>query len=122
MNYNELKEIIERNGFMIENMSSHPEVYIYAHESGFSTNCGNFANALVNRVWATAIMDGEKVNLIRIYDRLETDDSGLLFAGIGKNIYTVNKTNVNRKCNFIAKKIKKELMKNKLNKIEEDFE
>jgi hypothetical protein len=121
MNYNELKEIIERNGFMIENMSSHPEVYIYAHESGFSTNCGNFANALVNRVWATAIMDGEKVNLIRIYDRLETDDSGLLFAGIGKNIYTVNKTNVNRKCNFIAKKIKKELMKNKLNKIKDMF-
>ena len=121
MNYIELKEIVERNGFMIENMSSHPEVYIYAHESGFSKNCCIFSNALVNRVWATAIMDGQKVSMIHLYDRLETDDSGLLFAGSGKNIYTVNKTNVNRKCISIAKKIKKELMKNKLNKIEDMF-
>lgn len=121
MNYNELKEIVERNGFMIEDMSSHPEVYIYAHESGFSTKCGNFSTPLVNRVWATAIMDGEKVNLIRIYDKLNKDDSGLLFEAGGKNIYTVNKNNVNRKCISIAKKIKKELMNNKLNKIKDMF-
>ena len=121
MNYNELKEIIERNGFMIEDMSSQSEVYIYAHESGFSTNCGNFSTPLVNRVWATAIMNGEKVNLIRIYDILNKDDSGLLFEGGGKDICTVNKNNVNRKCISIAKKIKKELMKNKLNKIKDMF-
>ena len=121
MNYNELKEIVERNGFMIEDMSSHPEVYIYAHESGFSTKCDTFAEALVNRVWATAIMDGEKVNLIRLYDKLNKDDSGLFFDGSGKNIYTVNKNNVNRKCISIAKKIKKELMNNKLNKIKDMF-
>ena len=121
MNYNELKEIVERNGFMIEDMSSQSEVYIYAHESGFSTKCGNVSDPLIHRVWATAIMKGEKVSSIRIYDILETDDSGLLFESSGKEICTVNKNNVNRKCISIAKKIKKELMKNKLNKIKDMF-
>lgn len=107
MNYNELKEIIERNGFMIEDMSSQSEIYIYAHESGFSTNCGNFSTPLVNRVWATAFIKREKVSLIRIYDTLNKDDSGLFFEGGGKDICTVNKTYVNRKCISIAKKIKK---------------
>jgi hypothetical protein len=121
MTYDELKEIVVQNGFMIEELSSHPEVYIYAHENGFSNKCGNFSNPLVNRVWATAIMTKQEVSLIRIYDKLNTNDSGLLFEGSGKDITKVTKTNVNLKCISIAKKIKKELMKNKLNKIKNMF-
>ena len=121
MNYNELKEIVEKNGFMIEDLNSGSEIYIYAHESGFSTKCGNFANPLVNRVWATAQMAKQKVRKIRIYDRLKKDDWGLFFEGDGKDITKVTKTNVNRKCKSIAWKIKKELMKNKLSKIKDMF-
>ena len=69
----------------------------------------------------TYTIDGEKVSLIRIYDKLNKDDSGLLFEDSGEKICTVNKNNVNRKCISIAKKIKKELMKNKLNKIKDMF-
>ena len=123
MNYDELKEIVTRHGFVIDKYdynwySGNISLYIHANNTMFDeTGC--------NDVLATAIF-GNSHNCIRIlwFDKLNISKN-LRFAEVKKGVDCNSKDLaqiIENRLGLVKKNIKKAIAKLKLKEINKEFE
>ena len=127
MTYDELKEIVERYGFTIEELGPHshfgPDVYIYAPDNNCFHHTVN-EDSSINRVWATAsVSTNENIDSLHLYLKLrKIRNGGMYFDGCSeKVVYELSEKLIKRKCVSILKKIKKMQSNFKMNKIKDMF-
>jgi hypothetical protein len=130
MTYNELKQIIERNGFCIEDFdeefSTHQDLYIYVPDEGSYWSSSKYIHPLSSKAFVTATFNYGKLNKISIYKDLVIDATNKIYFE-DKNEYVVVSSKItvdflNDLCNTVKTNLQETKMKLKLNKIEEDFE
>lgn len=128
MTYNKLKQIIERNGFCIEDFDDTEDcqgLYIYVPDEGGYWSTSGFYYPLANKTFATATFNYGKLNKISIYKDLILDDDKIYFDGRNRYEVMTKKITVdflNKLCNTVKTNLQETKMNLKLNKIEEDFE
>lgn len=131
MNYEELKQIIERNGFCIEDFdeefSTHQDLYIYVPDESGYWSTSQFINPIASKAFAAATFEDSNLSEITIYKKFVLDNSAdkIYFDDSNGNEVGHEKITVdflNELCNTIKTNLKEAKMKLKLNKIEEDFE
>ena len=130
MNYNELKQIIERNGFCIEefdeDFSTQQDLYIYVPDESSYWSTSKYIHPLSSKAFVTATFNYSKLNKISIYKDLVIDATDKIYFE-DKNEYVVVSSKItvdflNDLCNTVKTNLQETKMKLKLNKIEEDFE
>ena len=120
MNYNELKELLSRYGFCIENISTYDRnLYCFTNNPLFDTESNG-------NVFATARFGGLVAELIDIswFDDLSVYQDNLVFSEMEKGTF-VNSPKITEKIekrlNKIQLDIKNAIVRLKKQKIEEDF-
>lgn len=122
MNYDELKEIVTRHGFVIDKYDSkciNEHLYIHANNTMFDdTGCDD--------VLATVIF-GKAHKFIRIlwFDKLSISKKSLVFSEVKKGEDYDSKDlaqKIEKRFGLIQKNIKKTIAKLKLKEINKDFE
>ncbi|MBO7694762.1 MAG: hypothetical protein J6T10_19270 [Methanobrevibacter sp.] len=122
MNYNELKEIVTRHGFVLDKYdgncyNSNEHLYIHANNTMFDdTGC--------NDVLATVIFGKAKLIRILWFDKLSVSKKSLFFEEVKKGEDYDSKDLVQKietRFGLIQNNIKKAIVKLKLKEINKDF-
>ena len=130
MTYNELKEIVERNGFCIEDFdeefSTHQALYIYVPDESSYWSTFKFITPLSSKAFATATFNYGKLNKISIYKDLVIDATDKIYFD-DENEYVVVSSKItvdylNKLCNTVKTNLQETKMKLKQKRIDEDFE
>lgn len=132
MTYNELKEIIERNGFCIEDFEEDyfrevQELYIYVPDESSYWSTFKFIHPLSSKAFATATFNKhDKLDKISIYRFLVIDATDKIYFD-DENEYVVYSSKItvdylNKLCNTVKTNLQETKMKLKLKRIYEDFE
>lgn len=133
MKYEELKKIIENNGFCIQDFDDAEEIkyqdlYIYVPDESGYWSTSQFIDPIASKVFATATFVYNKLDKITIYKDLVMDDNAtdkIYFDDSNRNKVGHEKITVdflNELCNTIKTNLQQTKIKLKMNKIEEDFE
>ena len=124
MTYDEIKEIVNKNGFIIEDLqeySNRPTRYRSCH---IRYESDIFSSVNSDDVWCTVIFypKSDEVCKIQFYPKIIDSNGYLAFSpGLINIDENVTLTKFNKICISISKKIKEASIKRKIKDIKKDF-